>query len=293
MIALLSLAAAFFYGLDPFFTKKGLAENPYPIIAAIISLSVNVAFFLILSFLTSQFVLIKSEIFYFLIAGLLAPGMARIFYYKGIDKLGAGVSAPLIGIETLFAFILAVVLLEERITFLVIVGVCSICLGVLVVARGADSEQNFSNRLIGNKRYLAFPIIAAAFFGTSVFLRKLGLNNIPSPILGATITCTSSFVLLTLLFNRNITRRKLFSLNRRGVVFFLLSGGSTSLAWLSYFYALSIGKVVTVAPIINSNGVVTVFLSYLFLKKLEKINYKIVAGTFLVVVGVYLLTTSS
>jgi uncharacterized membrane protein len=261
-------------------------------LAAIISLSVNVAFFLTLSLIYSQFVFIGSGISYFLLAGLLAPGMARIFSYKGIHKLGAAVSAPLVSIEILFTFILAVVLLEEKITLLIILGAVSICLGVTILSRGIERQENISNPPMRDKIYLLFPLIAAALYGTSVFLRKVGLNEIRSPILGATMTSLSSWILLTLFLSRKKTRKDFINLNKKGVAYFLISGICTSLAWLSFFYALSMGKVMTVSPIINSHSLITVFLSFLFLKDIERVNYRIAVGALWVVLGISLISIS-
>jgi len=285
-VILLSLVTAFFYGLDPFFVKKGLVENPNPIAATIISLTVNVSFFLTLSLITSQFVFIGSGILYFILAGLFAPGLARIFSYRGIDKLGASVSTPLQSTETLFSFSLAVVFLEEKITLPIVLGTGSICLGVMILTREMENQGNMTNRLMRDKRYLLFPIIAAALYGTSVFLRKLGLNEIRSPILGAMMTSLSSWVLLTLFLSRKTIRRDFINSNRKGMGFFLLSGGCTSLAWLSLFYALSMGKVVMVSPVQNSHPLFTVLLSYLFLRNVERVNYKTFIGTLLVIAGI-------
>ncbi len=289
-VIFLSLATAFFFGIDPFFVKKGLVENPNPIAATIISLTVNVSFFLILSLFTSQFLFIGSGILYFTLAGLLAPGMARIFSYKGIDKLGASVSAPLTSTETLFSFTLAVVFLMEKITLPIIVGTGSICLGVMILKREMESQRNMTNRLMRDKRYLLFPLTAAALFGTSIFIRKLGLNEVQSPILGAMMTSLSSWILLTLFLSKKTIRRDFFNSKRKGIGFFLLSGLCTSLAWLSLFYALSMGKVVMVSPVINSHSLFTVLLSYLFLKNVEKVNHTTFIGTLLVIAGISLLS---
>jgi len=288
-VIFLSLATALFFGFDPFFVKKGLVENPNPIAATIISLTVNVSFFLTLSLITSQFIFIGSGIIYFILAGLFAPGMARIFSYKGIDKLGASVSTPLQSTETLFSFILAVIFLEEKITLPIVFGTGSICLGVMILKREIESQRNMTDRM-RDKRYLFFPVIAAALYGISVFLRKLGLNQVHSPIMGAMMTSLSSWILLTLFLSRKTIRRDFINLNRKATGFFLISGGCTSLAWLSFFYALSMGKVVVVSPVQTSHPLFTVLLSYLFLRNVERVTYKPFIGALLIIAGISLLS---
>ena len=286
----LALAAAFFLGLAKIFIKRGLVANPYPTVAAVVSLSVNVAFFLTLVLITSQVIFTGPGIWYFVLAGMLAPGTARILSYKGVERLGASIVAPLVSMETLFSFGLAIVFLKEKITTLIILGVGSICLGVIILAGETGAQRNILDRFMRNKRYLLFPLVAAGLYGTSIFLRKLGLDEGQSPIIGATITSASSWILVTALLSRGSIRRDFIQLNRKGVTCFLLSGGCTSLAWLFYFHALSISKVVSVTPIVNSHSLITVFLGFIFLKDVERVNHKIAGGAFLVVLGIFLIS---
>jgi uncharacterized membrane protein len=285
-VIFLSIATAFFYGLDPFLIKKGLFENQNPTVATIISLTVNFLFFLILSVVTSQFIFIGPGIIYFILAGLFAPGIARIFSYKGIDKLGASISAPLQGTETLFSFILAVIFLKEKINILIIIGTFSIFMGVIILRRETEIQKNRTSQLVSNKKYLWLPIIAAGLYGTSVFLRKLGLNEVQSPILGVMTTSLTSWGIVTLFLTKEGTRRDFISINKKAMVFFLLSGCCTSLAWLSLFYALSMGKVVMVAPLQNSHPLFTVLLSFIFLRKVERVSYKTFIGAILIIAGI-------
>lgn len=289
-VIFLSLSTALFYGLDPFFIKKGLFENHNPIVATIISLTVNLFFFFTLSIITSQFIHVGGGLIFFILAGLFAPGLGRIFSYKGIDKLGASISAPLQGTETLFSFLLAVIFLQEKISPPILIGTGSIFFGIIILKRETERQQDGPDQWVRNKKYLWLPIISAGLYGTSVFLRKLGLNEIQSPILGAMTTSLTSWGLIALFLTKREIRRDFISMNKKAICFFLLSGGCTSLAWLSLFYALSIGKVVMVAPLQNSHPLFTVLLSSLFLRKVERVSYKTFIGAILIIGGIFSLS---
>jgi transporter family protein len=66
-------------------------------------------------------------------------------------------------------------------------------------------------------------------------------------------------------------------------VFLILSGAATGLSWLFYFRALQLGDVSRVAPIDKLSVVITICLSFMFLK--EPINAKVIVGALLITAG--------
>ena len=59
--------------------------------------------------------------------------------------------------------------------------------------------------------------------------------------------------------------------------------GSSGLSWLFYFKALQTGEVSRVAPIDKLSVVITICLSFLFLK--EPVSLRVVAGALLITGG--------
>ena len=70
---------------------------------------------------------------------------------------------------------------------------------------------------------------------------------------------------------------------RHAWVFLLLSGVATGLSWLFYFKALQTGEVSRVAPIDKLSVVITICLSFLFLK--EPVSPRVVLGALLITAG--------
>lgn len=63
----------------------------------------------------------------------------------------------------------------------------------------------------------------------------------------------------------------------------MLSGAATGLSWLFYFKALQTGDVSRVAPIDKLSVVITIFLSFIFLK--EQVSMRVVLGALLITGG--------
>src|SRR6185369_6458435 len=73
--------------------------------------------------------------------------------------------------------------------------------------------------------------------------------------------------------------------NRQAIWPFLTTGLSETLSILCIITAISLGRVVIVAPIAASYPVWSLVFAALFLRDVEAVNWKVVAGIFSVVAG--------
>ena len=133
--------------------------------------------------------------------------------------------------------------------------------------------------------------MAALSFAISTNLRKLGLLIDNVPLVAAAVTATTA-VIFAVTILRFQGGRQAFRLSRASFGWFLAGGLTTTAAMVSVFYALSFGKVVIVDPLVNTNPVLALPLSALFLKDLEAITFRIVAGTLCTVAGTVLVITA-
>src|SRR5215472_1636506 len=128
---------------------------------------------------------------------------------------------------------------------------------------------------------------AAAIRGAVQPVIKLGLEHWPSPIAAVVIGYTiSSAVLIFAAFVRN--RKPVRRFDPRGVLWFAAVGLCNGLAVLSLYAALGRGPVTLVAPLVASYPLVTLLLSFVFLKH-EHIGPQLVAAVAVIVSGVVLL----
>jgi uncharacterized membrane protein len=243
----------------------------------------------VLSLIFIPFEFLKLDLIYlFIVAGILAPGCARLLSYKGLEILGMSITTPIINADSLFSVALALFFLDEPINFSIVTGILSVVCGLVLLGYeiGQKNERDTSKRF--RYRYLFYPIMASLFYGTSVFFRKLGLNTLSSPILGATLTSGTSWCIITIILTTSGNMKKLAQVKRRSFIYFFLGGCATCIAWLSFFHALDKGRVAIVTPIATSYSLFTLFLSYLFLRDTERMSLKIIIGMILIVGGVIL-----
>ena len=106
--------------------------------------------------------------------------------------------------------------------------------------------------------------MSALFAGLTAIFAKLGVKNIPSNY----ATFLRTFIIIIFLALLVEVRREWInplSLDRRSLIFLLLSGVATGLSWLCYFRALQTGPASLVAPIDKLSLVFVEALSMVFL----------------------------
>lgn len=127
-----------------------------------------------------------------------------------------------------------------------------------------------------------FAIGSAFFAGLTAVLAKVGVRNISSNL----ATLIRTIVIITFLSILVGIRREWENpllLNRKSLIFLVLSGITTGLSWLCYYRALKTGPASLVAPIDKLSLVFAVVLSILFLG--ERLNTFEWIGAFLIVAG--------
>ena len=127
-----------------------------------------------------------------------------------------------------------------------------------------------------------YALLSALFAALTAIFAKVGVKDINSDM--ATAIRTTVILLLTwgiVLFGQHVGGIR--EIPRHAWLFLVLSGVATGLSWLFYFKALQTGDVSRVAPIDKLSGVITICLSFLFLK--EPVSLRVVAGALLITGG--------
>jgi drug/metabolite transporter, DME family len=108
-------------------------------------------------------------------------------------------------------------------------------------------------------------------------------------VAGFAVNVTAAFVAFTafLLATRQWTA---MACRRESVAYFVAAGVAENLSVLLLIVALTAGSVSVVAPLSSVSPIFVLVLSFFFLRGIELLNARIVAGTVLIVAGVYLLT---
>ena len=79
--------------------------------------------------------------------------------------------------------------------------------------------------------------------------------------------------------------------NRKAWFTFSMVGLSTVVAQFCILLALYLGQVIVVAPLVSFQPLFVLILAGIFLRKVERVTWKIVLGSVLIVCGTIVLTT--
>ena len=127
-----------------------------------------------------------------------------------------------------------------------------------------------------------YALLSALFAALTAIFAKVGVKGINSDL--ATAIRTLVILLITwgiVFFGNHVGEIK--EINRRTWTFLILSGIATGLSWLFYFKAIQEGDVSRVAPIDKLSVVLTICLSFLFLK--EPVSLRVIIGGLLITGG--------
>ncbi|MGL5954809.1 MAG: DMT family transporter, partial [Providencia rustigianii] len=72
--------------------------------------------------------------------GILGSALAYVWYYQGVDKLGAASAGSFIALNPLTAVIIGTLFLNEKITSMVLLGGCVIVLGLVITNRKSTDK---------------------------------------------------------------------------------------------------------------------------------------------------------
>ena len=133
--------------------------------------------------------------------------------------------------------------------------------------------------VISNVMWKYYAILSAFFAALTAIFAKTGVKDINSDLATAIRTTVILFITWGIvLFGSHLDEIK--NIPRHAWLFLLLSGAATGLSWLFYFKALQTGDVSRVAPIDKLSVVITICLSFLFLK--EPVSPHVIIGALLI-----------
>ena len=219
----------------------------------------------------------------FVLVGIFVPGVARFFMFKGMERLGASITSCLTNSTPLFATLFAVSLLGEQPSPTNLLGTFSIVAGIVAVNWKGTSKT-------WRSRDLLFPLTAAFLFAGRDNMVRFGLLKIHSPLVGATIAATTSFVTMSLLYLLFEEKKPLQTSARKGFQLFAVAGFLNFLSYAFAYTALSMERVSLISPLINGSSLFVLPLSALLLKDVEKLTPRKIGATMLVILGVFLIS---
>jgi DME family drug/metabolite transporter len=217
----------------------------------------------------------------FVLAGLIGTVAGRLLRFFAIEAVGASITGAFMNVTPLVSSGLAILFLGERVTL-------PIVLGTLVIVAGATLLSTGGRSLGVRPAQLWLPILSATCFGIVAILRKLGLSGM-APVPGTAVNVTTALVVFTGFLVAS-GQREAMVCRGRSLLYFLAAGLTENLGVFLVVLALSVGTVSVVAPLTNVTPLFVIIFSLLFLRGVESLNGRVVAGSALIVVGACLIT---
>jgi len=283
----LALFSALSFGLSQILVRKNLDKSNFVYISLTVTIMGNIILWPLALAFTNLNTVNPEGLLLFIFAGLLAPGIARLFYFKGMETAGISANASIFATYPLYTSITAILLLGETLTAENWIGLACIIAGVIFVGRSIKNGD--ARPKSTTKKGLIVPILGSLAIAFSQIVRKEGLNIYNQPLLGVAVGYTTSLIvyLLVMAFSKD-ARTSRFS--RQDIRLFWKPGVGIAAGWLLSFLALSQEMVSIVAPILQTELLFILFFAYIFLRKLEKFSFKLVASALLIVAGVILIS---
>lgn len=224
----------------------------------------------------------------FAAAGLVGTMLGRAFYYAGIKKVGASRAEPVKASMPLYATVVAVLVLGETLTTGHLVGILLIVGGVALVSR--ESARNPGAAVDGSLAALTLPLLGAICYGIEPVFAKIGFAAGTPVLTGLAIkTLTATVAFLGYLRWRGALPARA-SITNRNARWFVGAGLANTGFLLAYYAALEITPVVLVVPIMQTSPLLVLALSAVFLRRLERVTWRLAAAACVVIAGAIVVT---
>ena len=268
MWILYAIGSSFFAGITTILAKCGIRKTDSDVATAIRTIVVLV-FSWVMVAMTGTFsgiTQISGKTLLFLVLSGLATGASWLCYFHALQKGDVNKVVPIDKSSTVLTVLMAIICFGET-EHLWVKLVCTAALGVGVLLM---VEKKTSVNEAKDVRYIPYAIGSAVFAALTSILAKVGISGVESNLGTAIRTVFVLLMAWVIVFARKkapLCR----NIDKKELLFVLLSGVATGASWLSYYYAIQNGPVSVVVPIDKMSLLVTVLFSYIvFHEKLSK-----------------------
>lgn len=291
MWVLNAFLSALFAGITGILAKVGIKNTDSHLATALRTIVVTL-FAWLMVVITSGFADISAvtgKTLLFLVLSGLTTGASWLCYFKAISIGDVVKIAPVDKSSTILTMLLAFLFLGEPLNWLKLVCIVLIGAGTyMMIYTKRDAKQ--TETAAGPKKqglsWFVYAALSAVFAALTTILGKIGVQDISSN-LGTAIRCIVVLALAWAIVFMQGTHRSIRTIDRRSIVFLVLSGIATGLSWLCYYSALKNGDASIVTPIDKLSILVTVLFSRVFLK--EKLSALSLLGLLVMTAGTLLL----
>ena len=219
----------------------------------------------------------------FIVLSGLATGASWICFYKGLSLGDVNKVVAIDKSSTIITILLAIVLFNETNHLQIkLISTLLISVGIFLMI-----EKKSNERTVESNKWLIYGFLSAIFASLTSILAKIGIANVDSTLATAirtVVVLLMAWLIVFLKKKSNLVK----NIDRKEMLFLVLSAIATLMSWLCYYYAISNGIVSIVVPIDKLSIVGVVVFSYIFFR--EKLSKKALFGLISLIIGTLLMT---
>lgn len=219
----------------------------------------------------------------FIVLSGLATGASWICFYKGLSLGDVNKVVAIDKSSTIITILLAIVLFNETNHLQIkLISTFLISVGIFLMI-----EKKSNDKTVDSNKWLIYGFLSAIFASLTSILAKIGIANVDSTLATAirtVVVLLMAWLVVFLKKKSNLVK----NIDRKEMLFLVLSAIATLMSWLCYYYAISNGIVSIVVPIDKLSIVGVVVFSYIFFR--EKLSKKALFGLISLIIGTLLMT---
>jgi uncharacterized membrane protein len=218
------------------------------------------------------------ELWPFVVAGVLAPGLSQLFFFRAVRDVGASRTSVIVGVAPLVAVAIALVALDEPARPTLLLAALAIVAGS--IALGLEPERPAGFKRAG----VLFALLTTVMFATrDDLLRWLATDSSAPALPAAAVAMAAGAATLTIFLA--VRRRIVAAELRAAAPRFLLPGLLFGASYAFLFEAYYRGRVTVVSPLVATESLFGVLFAVLLLRRSELVGRHVLLGAALVVAG--------
>lgn len=276
--------SAFFAGVTAILAKCGIRKTDSDVATAIRTVVVLIFSWIMVAVVGSfgSITSIAPRSFVFLILSGAATGASWICYFKALSLGDVNKVVPVDKSSVILTVLFAIIVLGETNNLAAkLIGTVLIAAGTFLMIEKKASDD-VAPTAKQNRSWLIYAVLSAVFAALTSILAKIGIDGVESNLGTAVRTC----VVLVMAWGIVLFRGKgaqAKAIDRRELLFIILSGIATGASWLCYYYAIQNGVVSVVVPIDKLSVIVSIVFSFFVFG--ERLSKKALLGLILMIAG--------
>ena len=275
-----AVGSAFFAGITSILAKCGIKKTDSNVATAIRTIVVLVFSWLMVGItgVGGTITDISAGTLLFLVLSGLATGASWLCYFKALQMGDVNKVVPIDKSSTVLTILLAFIILGEEITLWKFIGIAGIAVGTFLMIQKKEGTGETKEK----RGWFLYALLSAVFASLTSILGKIGISGVDSN-LGTAIRTIVVLVMAWIVVFVTKKEHTLKEIERKELMFIILSGFATGGSWLCYYRALQTGPASVIVPIDKLSILVAIAFSYIVFH--EKLTKKAFAGLFLIVAG--------